>query len=200
MPDDVLDLYRRCIPRGQARAGRVAGAVRRLDGRQGPVGGRPSAATACPAGRRALPTFGPEDGPMATRKAIKACLDATGESIPGLMPGSGRPDRQHRDGHGRRRGPVGRGAGREPHPLRHPRARDGRGHDRDGRPPGHRCRWAAPSSCSATTCAARCGWPRSPTSTSSTRGPTTRSVWARTVPPTSPSSSWPPCGPCPASG
>ena len=35
---------------------------------------------------------------------------------------------------------------------------------------------------------------------SSTRGPTTRSGSARTAPPTSPSSSWPPCGPCPACG
>ena len=33
--------------------------------------------------------------------------------------------------------------------------------------------------------------------TSSTRGPTTRSGSARTGPPTSPSSSWLPCGPCP---
>jgi len=35
-----------------------------------------------------LPSFAPEDGPMATRKAIKACLDATGDAIPGVMPGS----------------------------------------------------------------------------------------------------------------
>jgi transketolase len=35
-----------------------------------------------------LPEFAPEDGPMATRQAVKACIDATGGDIPGLMPGS----------------------------------------------------------------------------------------------------------------
>jgi transketolase len=35
-----------------------------------------------------LPTFTPGDGPMATRKAIKACLDATADQLPGLLPGS----------------------------------------------------------------------------------------------------------------
>ena len=46
---------------------------------------------------------------------------------------------------------------------------------------------------------ARCGAPGRPVRgrTSSTRGPTTPSVWARTGRPTSRSSSWRPCGPCP---
>jgi transketolase len=35
-----------------------------------------------------LPTFAPEDGPMATRKAIKACIDAVGSEVPGLITGS----------------------------------------------------------------------------------------------------------------
>jgi transketolase len=41
-----------------------------------------------PGWESALPTFQPEDGPMATRKAVKACLDATASAIPGVIPGS----------------------------------------------------------------------------------------------------------------
>src|SRR5216684_3477841 len=56
-------------------------------------------------------------------------------------------------------------------------------------------RSAPRSSCSATTCARRSGWPRSPgcRACSSTR--TTRSSWARTGRPTNPSSSSPRCEP-----
>ena len=43
---------------------------------------------------------------------------------------------------------------------------------------------------------ARCGWPRSARPTSSTRGPTTPSDWARTGRRTSRSSTWPRCAPC----
>ena len=158
-------------------------------------------ATACPVGRRSSPRFAPEDGPMATRQAIKACLDAIGGRDPRAHAGQRRPDRQHRHGHGRRRSPSRpTSPGGSLDPLRDPRARHGRGHDRHGRPrrraPGRR----APSSSSATTCAVRCASPPSPTSTSSTPGPTTRSASARTGRPTSRSSSWPPCGPCPACG
>jgi transketolase len=35
-----------------------------------------------------LPSFVPADGPLATRQAVKSCVDATGPFIPGLMPGS----------------------------------------------------------------------------------------------------------------
>ena len=61
-----------------------------------------------------LPAFTPEDGPMATRKAIKACLDATARPASRAPAGQRRPDRQHRHGTGRRHRPVGRGPRRQP--------------------------------------------------------------------------------------
>jgi transketolase len=87
VPDEVLELYRACIPRG--RALREAW-ERRFDGWDGD---KPSweaglAGHGLPGWETSLPTFRPEDGPMATRKAIRACLDATGPMIPGLLPGS----------------------------------------------------------------------------------------------------------------
>ena len=87
MPDEVLDLYRTCIPRGQA-------ARAEWDQRYQAWGGDKSRWEAgltghgMPGWEAKLPTFAPEDGPMATRKAIKACLDATGDAIPGVIPGS----------------------------------------------------------------------------------------------------------------
>jgi transketolase len=87
VPDDVADLYRRCIPRGQAfrekwqaRLDRWGGDRARWDAAQAGHG--------MPGWETNLPTFAPDDGPMATRKAVKACLDATGRSLPGVMPGS----------------------------------------------------------------------------------------------------------------
>jgi transketolase len=87
VPDDVLDLYRRCVPRGQRlraeweeRFDAWSGDKDRWEAalRGGGMSGWEST----------LPTFTPDDGPMATRKAIKACLDATGAVIPGVMPGA----------------------------------------------------------------------------------------------------------------
>jgi transketolase len=87
VPDAVLDYYRRCIPRGQALR---AAWQQRMDNWDGDK-------ARWDAGLRGhglegweakLPTFTPEDGPMATRQAMKACLDATGDSIPGVIPGS----------------------------------------------------------------------------------------------------------------
>jgi transketolase len=87
VPDDVLELYRRCIPRGQAiradwdrRFSGWDGDKDRWDAAQGGRG--------LPRWEATLPTFSPDDGPMATRQAIKKCLDATGPAIPGVMPGS----------------------------------------------------------------------------------------------------------------
>jgi len=87
VPDDVLEMYRRCIPRGQqlraewstrfdAWKGDKARWAAGLDGH------------GVPGWESGLPAFTPDDGPMATRKAIKACLDATGADIPGVIPGS----------------------------------------------------------------------------------------------------------------
>ncbi len=87
VPDDVIEFYRSCIPRGQALRSD-------WDRRYQAWGGDRDRFEAgleghgLPGWEAKLPTFAPEEGPMATRKAIKACLDATGDSIPGIMPGS----------------------------------------------------------------------------------------------------------------
>ncbi len=86
-PEDVLELYRGCIPRGQAFRSEWEQRYEAWDGDKA----RWEAAQqghGMPGWESKLPAFAPEDGPMATRKAIKACLDATGEAIPGVMPGS----------------------------------------------------------------------------------------------------------------
>ncbi len=82
VPDEVVAMYRQCIPRGQALR-------RAWEARQGPASPELEAALA---GRgldgwdTKLPTF--EVGKsLATRQAIKACLNATLEVIPGLMSG-----------------------------------------------------------------------------------------------------------------
>ena len=87
VPDDVLAMYRSTIPRGramrdewEARADAWGGNQNRYEAALGGHG--------MTGWEAALPTFAPHDGPMATRKAIKKCLDATGEMLPGLMPGS----------------------------------------------------------------------------------------------------------------
>ena len=87
VPDEVLDLYRACIPRGQALR---SAWDRRYQAWGGDKARWEAGLTGhgLPGWEAKLPTFTPEDGPMATRKAIKACLDATGDAIPGVMPGS----------------------------------------------------------------------------------------------------------------
>ena len=87
VPEEVLELYRRCIPRGQAWRSDWEGRLEAWTGDKT----RWEAAQqghGMPGWEAKLPTFMPEDGPMATRKAIKACLDATGDLIPGIIPGS----------------------------------------------------------------------------------------------------------------
>ena len=87
VPDDVLDLYRRCIPRGEAWRAQW---TERFDAWQGDKG-RWNAALegrGLPGWERELPVFAPGDGPFATRETVKACLDATGHFIPGVIPGS----------------------------------------------------------------------------------------------------------------
>ena len=87
VPEDVIEFYRACIPRGQAQ--RVE-----WEQRFAAWGGDKARWEAGLSGHGVsgweakLPSFAPEDGPMATRKAVNACLDATGDAIPGVMPGS----------------------------------------------------------------------------------------------------------------
>jgi transketolase len=89
VPDDVLGMYRRCIPRGQAWRATWAERFAAWERATRPAGRRPRPATGCPVGTAtSCPTFAPGDGPIATRKAVKACIDATVAAIPGLDPGS----------------------------------------------------------------------------------------------------------------
>jgi transketolase len=87
VPDAVLDLYRQCIPRGQAWR---AEWNQRFEAWTGDKQRWAAGLTThgLPGWESDLPTFTPKDGPLATRRAIKACLDATGAKIPGLIPGS----------------------------------------------------------------------------------------------------------------
>jgi transketolase len=87
VPEEVLEMYGRCVPRGQAWRSEWAG---RFDAWTGDKARWEAAQRGhgMPGWEAKLPTFMPEDGPMATRKAIKACLDATGDLIPGIIPGS----------------------------------------------------------------------------------------------------------------
>ena len=87
IPDEVLELYRSCIPRGERLHAEWVERFSRWDGDKA----RWQAAQAghgMPGWEAKLPSFEPDDGPLATRRAIKACLDVTGEVIPGLVPGS----------------------------------------------------------------------------------------------------------------
>jgi transketolase len=85
VPDAVLDLYRGCVPRGQAMRAEWAARLDAWDGDR-------AAWDAAWAGRglagweAKLPTF--EAGEqVATRKAVNACLNATADVVPGLVAG-----------------------------------------------------------------------------------------------------------------
>ena len=116
----------------------------------------------CPtAGPTRIPTFTPDDGAMATRAAGGKVLQALAAAVPELVGGSAdlAPStstlmKEH--------GSVTRRRLQRPqHPLGHPRARHGRGPERHGRPRRAARRFGARSSSSPTTCARRCGSPRS---------------------------------------
>jgi len=87
VPDDVLELYRATIPRGQRH--RQAW-EQRLDAWRGDrsLWDAVHKGTGIPGWESKLPFFSPDDEPIATRAAIKVCLDATAEVIPSLLPGS----------------------------------------------------------------------------------------------------------------
>ncbi len=87
VPDEALDMYRGCIPRGQALRAAWVERLAAWDGdrERFEAGLRGHGLTGW---ESKLPIFTPEDGPKATRQAIKACIDAVGSEIPGLMPGS----------------------------------------------------------------------------------------------------------------
>ncbi len=83
VPPEVLALYRRCVPRGEALR-------RSWEGRRSGFGGDVAAWDAAWAGRglsgweAKLPTF--ETGEeIATRRAIRTCLQATAEVVPGFV-------------------------------------------------------------------------------------------------------------------
>jgi transketolase len=87
VPDAVLDMYRTCIPRGQAY--RAAWEKRYADwdgnkeawevGQEG---------KGLPGWESTLPTFDPGGDPIATRQAMQASLNATAAMIPAVIPGS----------------------------------------------------------------------------------------------------------------
>ncbi|MGA2836203.1 MAG: transketolase [Acidimicrobiales bacterium] len=87
VPEDVLAMYRSTIPRGRAMRSEWEA---RLDGWDGDRARFAAALSGhgMPGWESDLPRFTPADGPMATRKAIKLCLDATQGRLPGLVPGS----------------------------------------------------------------------------------------------------------------
>ncbi len=87
VPERVLEFYRRCISRGQAMRAEWSARMEAWDGdrRRYEAG---LSGHGLPGWEEHLPSFSPDDDPIATRKAIKSCIDATGDHIPGLIPGS----------------------------------------------------------------------------------------------------------------
>ena len=132
VPDEVIDLYRRCVPKGEAVRAGWEDRLAAWDGDRA-VWDAGQAATGLTGWEAKLPTF--ETGEeIATRKAVNACLNATADVVPGIVAGGadltgntgmlieGRPTS------------VRRTSGWSAAVLRHPRARDGRGDDRHGAP------------------------------------------------------------------
>ncbi|MHB1711494.1 MAG: transketolase [Acidimicrobiales bacterium] len=87
VPDAVLDLYRRCIPRGQSFRAAWEKRMAAWDGDRD-TWDAAQRGHGLKGWESRLPSFTPDDGPIATRQAMKACLDATHDVIPGLIPGS----------------------------------------------------------------------------------------------------------------
>jgi transketolase len=86
VPDEVLDLYRRTVRRGQAMRAEWEARVARWEGDRGAWDAAWSRG-ALPGWEGKLPEF--EPGTMvATRKAVNACLNATADLIPGIVAGA----------------------------------------------------------------------------------------------------------------
>ena len=128
VPDQVLEMYRRCIPRGQAMRAALGGSLRRLG--RGPSGlgrrlGR--AGSGRLGGQTAQLRGGPADRHPQGRQRLP-------DRHPGPDPGAGsrcgRPHRQHRHEAERRRRAGAPTPRWPPGLLRHPRARHGGGDDR----------------------------------------------------------------------
>ncbi|HVC14087.1 MAG TPA: transketolase [Acidimicrobiales bacterium] len=85
VPDEVLELYRRTVRRGQQMRAEWEGRLGRFDGDRAAWDAAWSGHG--PAGwEQKLPTF--EPGSMvATRKAVNACINATADLLPGLIAG-----------------------------------------------------------------------------------------------------------------
>jgi transketolase len=86
VPDDVLELYRRTIPRGEALRAEWAARFGSWDGDRA-AWDAAWAGKGLPGWEAKLPTF--EAGKeLATRRAINACINATAEVVPGLVSGA----------------------------------------------------------------------------------------------------------------
>ena len=162
VPDDVVDLYRRAGARG--REARRAWEDRlesftRANPPERDVYDAAMSGGGLPGWAEKLPTFQAGEK-LATRVASGQCLNAVADVVPGLLPGgadlTGNTGTELKgadppDAPGPRRAADGvRGAG----------ARHGRRRGRDGPPWRGAAGRSARSSCSPTTCAPPCAWPR----------------------------------------
>ena len=200
VPDDVLEMYRQAIPRGQAARSEWEKRLSGLDGRPRGMGHGLGRRGPTRTGRRSC-----RSGPTPARRwppATRSTRPSTPslDDVPGLVAGGGRPDRQHRD-QARRHRAAGPRAPRGPgHRLRRARARHGRGHQRHE--PARRRHPHRRDVLRVQRLHARLGPPGRPF-----RGqghlllePRLGRARARTARRISRSSNWRPCGPCPACG
>jgi transketolase len=87
VPDAVLDMYRTCIPRGQAYRAAWEKRYAAWDGnKEAWEAGQQG--KGLPGWESTLPTFDPDGDPIATRQAMQASLNATAAMIPAVIPGS----------------------------------------------------------------------------------------------------------------
>ncbi len=106
VPDEVVELYRRCLVARQGAPHGVAGPLRRLGRRQGDVGRLPARRWARGLGREAPGVRGRHRARHACRRQPVHHRHRRGD--PGSDGGIGRPHRQHRREAHRRREPVRR--------------------------------------------------------------------------------------------